>query len=452
MLPELNEIPLETDFDLRAPHEHMERIAWKYERDFKFFQTHRYRELYENNKAEPGRAAKIIDDVLSRLRNQIVALHGLGHPIAAVRDRLQEKITWERWRDTHHPRGQGLPVTLTYRHNQEYAIALLTLPEEDLEYFIWTRLFENTKDKDRVYVLDVLLSAFRKNYKIAKKYTRDKFAHVWADPLHKALTHPTDDKEVALEKLMDGWRDRLARFVPLDWKPWEEEQYKYITDEGNKIYALPNFDFAYEVALAVCAYDMDDSNFRDHPYYPRDLVDFYRANIRQTRDAWRAPEQGPTVDLEPYEVKRIDLAKKKNKGFRRWLDIASNGDPDAAGEVFLRFPKLRKIKNLSEVVNVMGDYGIALLVDLKDAETCESELLRLIKEREIATPYTLPETEFAAGPGRCQELLAHCGEWFAQNGYRMIHLLSDGDWDAIVIDQVWEEEFNDLSQKLGLKL
>ena len=44
-------------------------------------------------------------------------------------------------------------------------------------------------------------------------------------------------------------------------------------------------DFAFEVVLAVCGWDIDDSSFADHPYYPADLVRYYRENVRHSRDA-----------------------------------------------------------------------------------------------------------------------------------------------------------------------
>lgn len=453
VLPKLREIPLETDFQLRAPHEHMERIAYRYRRYFEFLNSHRYIENYEKaslDDEKPEHAAETLETVLRILRNQIIALHGLGHPIEAIQNRLQEKMVFEKLLIERHPRKHPWGVNLNYLHSEIYTIALLTLSAEELDGFVFTPLFDNTKDKDRVYVLDVLMSSFRPDFKTARKYTRDKFSRVWTDPLHKALTHDKSTKEEALAQLMEVWVDRVAQFFPLDWEPWEKQQYIYVSEDGDKRYAQPNFCFAYEVSLAVCAYDLDDSSFRNHPYYPRDLVDYYRKNIRNTRDAWRKAGQGPTLTLELFKPERINLTKKKNKGFRRWLDIASNGDSDAVSEVVLRFPNIRKIKNLTETVAAMGDYGIALTVDLKDDETCEYELNRLISERNIQAQYTAPETKYARGSGRCLELLEHSEAWLAEHGYRLIQLTQDGDWDAIVIEQIWEEEFADLSKKLGL--
>ena len=122
------------------------------------------------------------------------------------------------------------------------------------------------------------------------------------------------------------------------------------------------------------------------------------------------------------------------------------------GEAIRELKNLRKIKNLGKVIGVMGDLGIALAVDLKDDETCESELLRMIIERKIEAKYAPPKTIHPAGPGRCGELLDHAREWVAEHGFRLIQLSNDGDWDAVIISQIWEDEFRELSQELGAQL
>jgi len=452
MLPKLKNIPLEINAPLRAPHEDMERILSAYERRFKNLNTQKYVENYEKSlkgSDGPKRAKDILQKVDYILQIQVKALHAIGHPIEAVRDRLIEAVQFKTNHNELIPVEKPWGVNFNFR-TPVYAIAILTLPSNELQDFVWTPLFNYTKDKERLYVLDVLSSAFHPEFKMAKSYKRDKFAQEWANPLQQALTRDPQNKGAALSKLMDDWVARLKRFFPLDWTPWEEQQFKYITDDGTKIFAMPNFDFAYEVALAVCAYDLDDAQFRDHPYYPRDLVDYYRANIRNTRDAWRKTGAGPSVTPEPLIVQRINLSKKKNKGFKRWLDIASHGDVDAVRGVLLKYPRVRKVKNIGGVISVMGDYGIALTADLKDDSTCESELLRLIKDREIKAQYTIPKTEYAAGSGRCEELIEHCGAWLNQQGFKLIQFDFDVDWNAIVIDQAYIDEFQELSKKFGV--
>ncbi len=453
MLPQLKHIPLVTDFKMRAPFENMERVVAQYEHQFEFLNSNSYVKLqdaFAESSERSYQTNNVVNHFLYTVRKQVVALYGLGHPVATAKDRLQEMCAARTAIEALSPPTEPPQAGQTYR-DPFLTIALLTLPHEELEALLWQPLFDNTKPKERIYVIDVLQSAFHQDYKMARKYTRDKFAHIWADPLHKALNVDPDNKEAGLAHLMDGWTERMARFVPLDWKPWEEEPYKYIADDGRKIFALPNFGFAYEVALAVCAYDLDDTGLRDHPYYPGDLVDYYRENLRDTRDAWRKQGAGPTMALDPYSVVRIDLSKKKAKGFRRWLDIASDGDPDAVGEVIGVCKNLRKVKSITRVVNVMGDYGIALTADLKDDRTFEGELIRIAKARKIETAYVVPATKYDAGSGRCSELLEHARDWFAEHGHRLIELSQDGDWGIIVIDQTWEDEFRDLSRGLDVQ-
>lgn len=92
----------------------------------------------------------------------------------------------------------------------------------------------------------------------------------------RGLSLPVASRPAALHAHMKNWQ-RLMRTY--GWKPNLMPRIGH-----DRLFC----DFAFEVTLAVCAYDIDGSSFRDHPYYPRDLVDHYRQNLRHHRDGWRA--------------------------------------------------------------------------------------------------------------------------------------------------------------------
>ncbi len=147
---------------------------------------------------------------------------------------------------------------------------------------------------------------------MARKYQRKgvvRYQYGWADPLVRAMM--PDNPSIALERYMDKFEAYIKPFWPFEWKPWDKYEIKYATD-GHPIYGNANHNFAFGAALAVCAYDLDDSRFRDNPYYPRDLVDYYREHIRHTRDDWRPQGVGAGIELELLPPpKKIDLAKCK---------------------------------------------------------------------------------------------------------------------------------------------
>ena len=144
--------------------------------------------------------------------------------------------------------------------------------EHLLNYSLWL-------DHDEPYyvpcrMIDVLMKAFVPDYPYSSKtkYKNTQFRDTWMTPLLSALAQPADKRDAAVAEHMGNWH-RLMR--QQGWKP------KRAPTDSLWCH------FAFEVALAVCAYDIDDSSFRDHPHYPRDLVEHYRQHLRHTRDAWR---------------------------------------------------------------------------------------------------------------------------------------------------------------------
>ncbi|MCW8188199.1 DUF1911 domain-containing protein, partial [Verminephrobacter eiseniae] len=146
--------------------------------------------------------------------------------------------------------------------------------------------------------------SFIPNHQGSSNYKSSTEQKWWTFPLMNALAHPPEQRSAALAAHMNNWH-RLMR--PLGWKPNRDP-----AGDKDGLFCY----FAFEVAMAVCAYDIDDSSFRDHPHYPRDLVDHYRQHIRHTRDAWRAEGLGAGIELPPpAPPKRVDLAKSKRKNF-----------------------------------------------------------------------------------------------------------------------------------------
>lgn len=85
---------------MRAPFEHMMRVTSHYEHDFETLGGPKYPELLqniENSIDQPDKFIRGANHFLFMLSNQIVAMHGLGHPIEAVKDRLQDRIALVKW-------------------------------------------------------------------------------------------------------------------------------------------------------------------------------------------------------------------------------------------------------------------------------------------------------------------------------------------------------------------
>ncbi len=291
-------------------------------------------------------------------------------------------------------------------------------------------------------LIDVLLKSFIPKYPYLVDYEVSSelrnYREWWMTPLLDALAQLPEQRPAALAAHMGNWC-RLMR--PLGWKPKHARGKSYFF-----------CDFAFEVALAVCAYDIDDSSFRDHPHYPRDLVDHYREHIRHIRDAWRAEGVGASVELFPSAPpKRIDLAQSKRKNFARWVELACDGYDDAVEDVLKTMGKPRKVENLFGLLEALAGLGHAIQADIKDDDSLGCQASDLSDARGIG-PFEAPASDPPEGPGRCMAILRALAAWVAPRGYRMIDLDDEDDaWHAVLVRAEYHEEFLALSRSLGLR-
>lgn len=288
------------------------------------------------------------------------------------------------------------------------------------------------------YLFDLLLHAYDPAHPVQKKYQPYKYSAAWIDPIVQVLALAPKERSAALARHMQNWL-RLMR--PYGWKP------NLNTAPGHdNLFG----DFAFEVALAVCAYDIDDTAFRDHPYYPRDLADYYRQHIRHSRDQWRPLYVGADlpITLPPPPIK-ADLAKSKRKGIARWVELVADGDIDATEAVLDATGKPRKIHDLQTLLHNLAESDLAIYADLKDDETLEQQASDLSEKRGLGPFEGPPGPPY--GPARCEATLAAWSAWLGERGYLLIDIDDkDSDWHAIVVNTVFHPELQQLSEQLGI--
>ncbi|NHQ86765.1 DUF1911 domain-containing protein [Iodobacter sp. HSC-16F04] len=100
-------------------------------------------------------------------------------------------------------------------------------------------------------------------------------------PLAKVIVSPAEERPALVKAFLDGWYKKMKDCY------W----YGSHTDEvGHSSY----FGYwAFEAALVTFLWDVDDSSYRDHLYYPKDLIDFARS---------RTEQPSPENDLGPQRV------------------------------------------------------------------------------------------------------------------------------------------------------
>jgi hypothetical protein len=369
-------------------------------------------------------------------------LYAIGEPIANLIDQLSGDLPFLIT--------QPFSLGLNNREDLQYlSLALLLLPtKEELQLLVG--LVSESSDS-RLYSPDLLIKAFVPDWKLAKKYPRPPMwtPTIWRDSLIFALAAAPEDRNKLLAAHMKRW-NRLMK--PYGWKAVRDYSREAAEKRGELERVFP--DFAYEAALAACAYDIDDSGFRDHPYYPRELVDYYRANIRHTRDAWRAEGVGANVLVKAPLPVRADLNKSKRKGFARWLELASDGNVDATEAVREEYGNPRKVSNLAELGCVMAEHGISLYTDIKDDDTLLAQLDSLAQDRQLGE-FKAPESPAnvtTTGHDRCSFLLQTAAIWFQSHGYSLLALDIDNDaWAAVLVRTAFSDEWSSLSERLSIK-
>lgn len=413
---------------------------------------------------------------LSPLLNEVLKRHlwlyARGEELGALADRMgmelsQMEALLERFLSAKarlgQPKGQGSVGCFSPRKpvdvEQIALLFLLTSNAQELNAWISTMVLK-TDLGQRLPEIDVLLNAFVPELvTVPKKYPKwtgpttpwlrsccDKFRVVLAQTTPEART-------AALVRYMNNW-GRMMK--PADWKP--SRTYCELAPDGRAVDPRSPGDnlfvhFAFEVALVVCAWDLDDSALRDHPDYPRDAVDYYRAHVRHTRDAWRAEGAGAGIVMDPpLPPKKADLSKSKLKGYARWLELVCDGDKDAREAVIDSAGRLRSLKKAAgEVLAALAENGQGVCADIKDDATLEAQIDSLLEARGLEGFDSSKVS--GAGPARCEALLQCVQDWLTagSRGYRFHRLdLGDDAWYGLMVRDTFAVELVELGQTLGL--
>jgi hypothetical protein len=332
----------------------------------------------------------------------------------------------------------GYLIDCTWRRDASF-VGLALLLVESPDYLLALRKLISPDPVSHAFLTDALVKAFIPNNPLAKKYKTDKYSAVWMEPIQRALALPADERAYALAMHMKNWC-RIMR--PWGWKPNLKPVYG-----GDNLFC----DFAFEVALAVCAYDIDDSTFKDHPYYPRDLVEHYRTTIRHKRDAWRAHGAGAGVPIvAPPLPKKADLSKSKRKAVARWIELVCDGDIDAIETVLETIGKPRKVEDISELMESLAESSQAIQADSKDDETTLLQAAQLAEQRALGDFDGPPGPPF--GPARCRAGLLAFAHWLQPRGYRLVDLDNDDDaWHVVVVKTDYHAELLALSDSLKIR-
>lgn len=275
---------------VRDPHGSAEQYA-QFFLDFEAFGSAHW-PLDETKSPATRRRLRL--EMAKRHQQHLVHRYASGAPLDALRAELDAGlpvITRELELVRAHGTGDdaaSLAIgTLDGANGDHYGFAALALllgvEGERLREFTGLLLPAAANQAD--YLLHLLVRAFAPHYPGPCGYRSDPLVLPWTEPVLRAVALAQDKQGAALAAHMQHWY-RLR---------CPEDYYTSRTLQSGS--GTPACAFAFEVALAVCAYDVDDRSFAGHPYYPNDLVLHYRRHVRCRRDAWRRAGAGAGVPV-----------------------------------------------------------------------------------------------------------------------------------------------------------
>lgn len=261
----------------------------------------------------------------------------------------------------------GKCVRFDPKHPHAFLLVLLVVCFDE-EGQHWQQRDAWLRPDDAPLLFDILLHTFVRGHQWAAVYEADAYSDRYCTPVLDAIALPAHRRAAALERFMQRWGAVM--------KPYG---YRETCEPEKRIYDL----FPFHVALAVCAYDIDDNGFRGHPQYPRELVDHYRAHVRHTRDAWRpvglgAPEPLP---MAPHKTPKKLYALKSAEAYAQWLHQACVGDGGSITAVHTALRKRRTMPELFVVVGALAAASQGLQADTKDDETLSEQVVALCGAR-----------------------------------------------------------------------
>lgn len=283
---------------------------------------------------------------------------------------------------------------------------------------------------------------------IRKAFTPDDTYVRAPDPKDKAM--PGEEQLVSiLLQPPSTWAQAFAAYMTQWPKLMKAHGYREHVVEGKVAFD----DVPFPLGLAACAFDVDDSAFRHLPYYPRDLVDYYRTHVRHTRDAWRTHVSDPAAGLperaRPQPKKTYALSK--TDAYARWIDLVCGERPDAMAAARKALGKRKTMPELETVMEALASVGLGIAADLKDDATATDQAAALCGAWNLPAP-ALP-ADGQHGPARISVLLNALHDLALDHGAAIAVLGEGGDnWYVVLYGQAHEAEFATLCEQLRVSV
>ncbi len=153
---------------------------------------------------------------------------------------------------------------LAIKRGEDLRIDMTPLQFEDLSHFQLALWMQSARDTD------LLFESLIEPAVLDPRDNTDFFHISPYDPLIDAFytVETPEEASAKVKEYLDGW------YKSFEGAPWHDGHLHAVEGEYVPYYGYWSFE-----AAAVCViHDIDDSSFRDHLLYPKDLADWARAN------------------------------------------------------------------------------------------------------------------------------------------------------------------------------
>ncbi|MGB3465893.1 MAG: PoNe immunity protein domain-containing protein [Cyclobacteriaceae bacterium] len=230
---------------------------------------------FENNLIKPDRIAVVKNDMALEIIRKAIATYSIGKPIEELRPILLSsiKLIEDYWSGTwsiFDEKGKRLNQYGGSIYTKMLSLISITFLLGECSDQL--RKIDNTLNKDGVsdLIFEYILSSaiVDKNFSTEESYRIYFHIPEIYSLLRKAiLAQDKQSSQLLIKQFLEQeWYQNLKK---ADAEPAESHKSKH-----NSYYGY----WCFEAATVTCIKGLDDSSYRDHSYYPKDLADYYRAN------------------------------------------------------------------------------------------------------------------------------------------------------------------------------
>jgi len=195
----------------------------------------------------------------------IIAKYSLGTELSEIEKEFKSLLKdfsdyWQEGKVLFKLNGKEIKQYLDY-HDMLWMLSLSCLfkcPQND---------FENIANLiDRDGVKDVLLEFFLKSNLPTRNFNGiESYENGW--DLYQSLR-----KSIGEELDITQRQDLINDYLKNEWKKEHKRSLPSKRDRHSTYHGV----WSFESAAIVCLLNLDDAKFRDHPHYPKEMVDYYR--------------------------------------------------------------------------------------------------------------------------------------------------------------------------------